>query len=137
MSESPTTYPCPQCGQAVAEPADPSSNLLECPNCGNQFFIKRIAQPRRFGEGAGGGDFADRLHELSRGRRSLIRYRTYFVVAALGCFIFAGQAVYTLTQTNLTPTGRKMYLGAAAVLAIGVVYFARRALAVTRKLRLP
>jgi DNA-directed RNA polymerase subunit RPC12/RpoP len=135
MSESPTTYPCPACSQEVPEPADPSANLLECPNCGNQFFIKRAAQPRRFGEG--GGSVADRVHELAKGRRALIRYRSYFVVAALGCFIFAGQAVYTIVRTNLTPTGRNFFGIVAVLLVVGGVYFTRRALDVTRKLKRP
>jgi hypothetical protein len=135
MSESPKTHPCPACTEPVAEPADPSANLLECPNCGHQFFIKRPARPR--GGMGGGGDFRERVHALASGRRALIRYRSYFVIAALGCFIFGGQSVYALIRGHLTPMGRNVNLIAAAVLAVGAVYFTRRAWTVTKILRIP
>src|SRR5690606_87213 len=103
MSELPDNQPCPQCGQPVPD-TDPASNLLQCPHCGNQFFVKRTPAVRTFG--AAGEGVAERAQELARARRALIRYRSYFVIAAGGCLIFAGQAVYTVLRTDLTPTGR-------------------------------
>ena len=132
ISDSPT-YPCPQCGTAIAEPADPSTNLLECSNCGNQFFIKRKTPPRP----VGGSNFASHVHDLARGRRSLIRYRSYFIIGGLGCFVFLGQIIYLLASFQWTATGRNV-LGMLAILfAVGLVFCGRRAMAVTQLLRRP
>jgi DNA-directed RNA polymerase subunit RPC12/RpoP len=135
MSESTdaTTYSCPQCGTAIAEPADLATNLLECPNCGNQFFIKRKVPPRP----AGGASFASHVHDLARGRRALIRYRSYFVIGGLGCFVLLGQIIFLLARYKWTTTGRNVLGMLAVAFAIGLVFCARRAMAVSNLLRKP
>jgi hypothetical protein len=107
---------------------------MECPGCGNQFFIKRAAATRR---PVASGDFVQHVRDLSRGRRQLIRYRSYFVIGGLGCFILLGQVIFLLVRYRWTPTGRNLLAMLAVLFVVGTVFFARRAIAVTATLRRP
>jgi DNA-directed RNA polymerase subunit RPC12/RpoP len=98
----PAAYTCPQCGEAVAADDEMVTNLLQCPNCGEQFF-RPSSDPSGADEPTDEGE-ANREDELDGQRiarrsslkRALYRSRSYATVFAVGFGLLLGHTLWLL-----------------------------------------
>lgn len=148
-------FACPQCGQPV--PAEPGATLLQCPACGDQFFVRPIAsdepdepggrEPREPEEpeapdvvpGQREEELnALRIRQVSALRRATYRSRSYAILGAVVGVVAIGQLFWLIVQ-DVRAEGwvrRDAVFVAAIVLAVaGSVICLRRAAALQREIR--
>lgn len=117
---------CPHCGSDVFPSAAPADGLFECPACRQQFFA-----PDESGEDERAREELEaklhgreealsgiRIRQISALRRGLYRTRTYFIVAAAACVMFAAQlSLSALGHVRLSGVRPRPVLYAMAAVA--------------------
>ena len=141
-------YQCPGCGHAVS--ADPGKNLLQCPRCGEQFFVPASdsessceqtetdpSAPPTSTQTTDAELSELRIRQVSSLRRGAYRARSWCIIAAVVCAVAAIKLVQMLvvdwrSGMTLAPIGEAL-AAAAAVMICG--HFARRVGQLTREIR--
>jgi hypothetical protein len=100
VSDTSTKCQCPACG-ALVERSSPQTNLLQCPDCGEQFFVaddetaadsisREEADARAAAEleAKREAELSEmRIHQIAQLRRTAMRSRSWFTVGVLTCWI--------------------------------------------------
>jgi DNA-directed RNA polymerase subunit RPC12/RpoP len=138
--ERASQYDCPACGKAVAA-SDPSQSVLQCPDCGQQFFVPAPpdADSALNEEQDRDDDAAEearreaelselRISQVANLRRGAIRSRSWFIVGAVAGVVGAAQFIYFAIAKYRTGqrAGPLRDLLCAVVLLAIVPYFTRR-----------
>ena len=142
--EEPTAYRCPACGRAGPAP-QPGERVLQCPGCGEQFFIdlRAEADSREPDETLAEQHAQEaelsglRIRQLSDLRRGAYRARLWMIVGAAACIVGAARlfqisVVALRAGLRLLPIGQTLAAAAALMIAW---HFIRRAGDLTREIR--
>lgn len=131
---------CPFCAKPVTL-IDPSQTVLNCPECGQQFYAPTIPEEESTADADLAQSDADaevarreaelselRISQVANLRRGAIRSRSWFIVGAVACVVAAIQFVYLAFEKYRMGQRRgpiRDLLGAAALLIL-VPYFTGR-----------
>ena len=146
----PPQYPCPSCAAPVAPPAD-GSPILQCPQCGTQFFLPESNDPDDAvldyappGSPIPTPDIAThdldalRIRHISTLRRGAYRNRSYGIITA-GVLIVGAIELVLMAIDFVRHIGWRArpisYLCFAAAALLGAGFFAYRIIELTQEIR--
>jgi len=103
--DEPARY-CPFCGKPLGV-SDPAQAVLQCPDCGQQFFLSTAPEDDSTADAEQVEARADdeeaqrdaelsemRISQVASLRRGAIRTRSWFIVVAAACVVVAIQFIY-------------------------------------------
>ncbi|HXE53125.1 MAG TPA: hypothetical protein VN541_08925 [Tepidisphaeraceae bacterium] len=143
VSPDPPAYQCSSCGQVVTAAPD-GQNLLQCPNCGEQFFIETSPDPASQAVEESTPSVAPeseiselRIRNVMHARQALYRSRRWPIIATAACLMAAAKliqiAIVALRHGQRFIPALDLF-GAILALILGA-HFVRQVILITRQIR--